>query len=188
MGHGSWLQRNVNHWLPAEGRQYPLRRSGGDIWKFSGWALNEDRSGMLGCWPKLWEEHQIPSQVTPRGCNFRRADKTLWAYVFLCTKGKAYLPIWKRIRYLHKFAHGSSFSLFSFLFLGPPTFSFSSSHNSVVTLSIFHQLPIRGSFSPLPSLWCFLHALAIAVTSVLLLTIYLPPQLDWQALLGKIYV
>lgn len=127
----------------------------------------------------LWEEHQIFSQVTPRGCNFRRADKTLWAYVFLCTKGKAYLPICKHIRYLHKFAHGSSFSLFSFLFLGPPTFSLSSSHNSVVTLSIFHQPPIKGSFPSLPSLWCFLHALSIAVTSVLLLTIscwyiYLP--------------
>lgn len=179
MGHGSWLQRNVNHWLPAEGRQYPLRRSGGDIWIFSGWALNEDKSGVLGSWPKLWEEHQIPSQVTPRSCNFRRADIARWAYVFLWMKGKVYLPICKHIRYLHKYAHGSSFSLFPFLFLGPPTFSLPSSHNSVVALSIFHQFPIGGSFSPLPSLWCFLHALARALTSMLLLSIscqyiYLP--------------
>lgn len=171
MGHGSWLQRNVNHSFPAEGRQYPLRRSGRDIWKFSEWALNEDRSSVLGSRPKLWEEHQNPSQVTPRGCKFRRVNIALWAYVFLCTKEKVYLPICKHIRYLHKFAHGSSLSLLSFLFLGPPTFSLSSSHNSVVALSVFHQHLIVGSFSPLPSLWCFLHALAIALTSMLLLTI-----------------
>lgn len=107
MGSGYWLQRNVSCCLPAEGRQYPWRKSWGDIWKFSRWALNEDRSGFWGPNHSCGKNVRLKIElllVFPGATPLGKLIKPFCAYVVPRMKWELYLLICKHISYLHTFA------------------------------------------------------------------------------------
>lgn len=155
MGSGSWLQSTVNHCLPAEGRWYPLRRSGGDIWKFSRWAVNEDRS-------KLWEECQVGGQMTSnasRGHDFRKAAPMPPMYQTRVNIGQsanisgtcinllmAVLPVCSPYFFDHQhFSHPQAMTVLSLF-------------------KSFTSVPTGGHFSSLSSSQCWLPVCATALS------------------------
>ena len=166
MGSGYWLQRNVSCCLPPEGRQYPLRKSWGDIWQFSRWALNEDRSGFWGPNHSCGKNVRLKIElllVFPGATPLGKLIKPFCAYVVPCMKWELYLLICKHISYLHTFAQLQFFQSVLFLLSLTTNIFLILEPESVVPLWIFHQSPKRRSFFFLSSLQCFLYAFAIAL-------------------------